>query len=548
MLEFRALGPLEVVGAEGPVALGGVKPRLLLALLLIRAGRVVSIDQLVDELWGARPPRTAPTAVHNMVSQLRKQLGADTIVTRAPGYLLDVHGHRVDIALFEKVAASARRTTASERVGQLDAALAMWRGPAFADLAFENAVQDEARRLDDLRVAVLADQIETELEFGGRPDLLSRVERLVSEHPEDERLRGLLIVALYKAGRQADAVRSYEEARAALAELGIRPGPALRSTYSSILRQDLGIGGDPRREIEADFDAICAALRRRQLIPILGERPVAERTDGSASPSRHELVELLAGKFSCPARHARNLAAVAEYIAMTHGIGPLYDELHSLFGKVVSPAAIHLELAQLARSAAEAGSPLLLIVTTRFDDALERALVDAGVSFDVVAYLALGPHHGKFVHVPADGPARPIDLPNAYTAVEPDRQPVILKVHGGVERTVERQWESFAVSEDDHIDYLAQVDVATVLPVTVAARLRHSHLLFLEYSLSDWSLRVFLHRVFGRDKLAYRSWAVLAQADRLERQLWAHLGIETVISDPAKYSARLGVTLAHSGA
>jgi hypothetical protein len=180
-----------------------------------------------------------------------------------------------------------------------------------------------------------------------------------------------------------------------------------------------------------------------------------------------------------------------------------------------------------------------VIVTTSFDDALERAFREEQVAFDVVSYLALGDHRGRFVHIPHDGPARPIAVANGYLDLDPDERTVILKIHGRVDRLPAREWESFVISEDDHIDYLAQTDIANVLPVTLSARLRRSHFLFLGYPLRQWSLRVFLHRLFGRDKLAYRSWAVDASADAVERQLWAQRGIDTIAVGPARYASEL---------
>jgi hypothetical protein len=144
----------------------------------------------------------------------------------------------------------------------------------------------------------------------------------------------------------------------------------------------------------------------------------------------------------------------------------------------------------------------------------------------VVFYLALGGHRGKFVHVAPDGLSTVVDLPNAYTDLALGRRTVLLKIHGQVDRGPAREWDSFAVSEDDHIDYLAQAEVASVVPVTLAAGLRRSHFLFLGYPLREWSLRVFLHRIWGREKVNYRSWAVVPGADRMERELWRQRGID----------------------
>jgi hypothetical protein len=166
-------------------------------------------------------------------------------------------------------------------------------------------------------------------------------------------------------------------------------------------------------------------------------------------------------------------------------------------------------------------------VTSAFDGALEHALADAGEEPDVVSYVALGGSGGRFVHL-QNGNATLIDLPNAYTGLPLGERTVVLKIHGHADRGPERQWESFVVAEDDHIDYVAGSDIAGVVPVTVAARLRRSHFLFLGYFLEDWGLRVFLHRVWGRDKVSYRSWAIVPGAGRVERELWRQRGIDAL--------------------
>ena len=160
------------------------------------------------------------------------------------------------------------------------------------------------------------------------------------------------------------------------------------------------------------------------------------------------------------------------------------------------------------------------------------------MAFDVVSYLAAGPKRGRFLHLPPDGTARVIDAPNAYTELLKER-PVVLRLHGRVDRDRRAEWESYAVSESDHIDYLAQTDVAGVLPVALAARLRTSHFVFLGYPVRHWSLRVFLHRVFGRERMRYRSWAVGAGIDPFERQLWAARGIDALALPADGYAAAL---------
>ena len=176
------------------------------------------------------------------------------------------------------------------------------------------------------------------------------------------------------------------------------------------------------------------------------------------------------------------------------GSGPLYDELHELLAARAQPTSIHRFFAGLPRQLRERGATQRLIVTTSYDLALEEAFIAEGEEFDVVTYLARGRDRGKFLA--AGGAARVIDVPNTYaTELDLDRRPVILKLHG--EWTLERTWESFVVTEDDYIEYLPQNEVATALPVGLAARLRRSHFLFLGYGVHEWNLRLVLNRLWA---------------------------------------------------
>ena len=171
----------------------------------------------------------------------------------------------------------------------------------------------------------------------------------------------------------------------------------------------------------------------------------------------------------------------------------------------------------------------------------QRAFDDAGEPYDVVSYIALGRDRGKFLHRPADGEPRIIHLPNAYADVPLEKRPVILKIHGEVDRGPARDAESFVVSEDDHIAYLAETGLGGVLPVTLAARLRRSHFLFLGYGLLDWSLRVFLHRLWSDGQADYRSWAVQPSAGAVEREFWKRRGVEPSSRDLDEFVALMRV-------
>jgi DNA-binding SARP family transcriptional activator len=241
-LEVRLLGPIEVERDGAPVALGGPKPRALLAVLALDPGRVVSVDALVEALWPGEQPETAAHAVQVYVSQLRKALGP-VIATRAPGYQLELAPERVDAPRFSRLTQEGRAAleggdpTAAESA--LREALALWRGPALADFVYEPFAQTEIARLEELRTVAVEERIEADLALGRHAELVSELEALVQAQPLRERPRAQLMLALYRSGRQADALASYRAARETLVEeLGIDPGPELRELEAAILRQD----------------------------------------------------------------------------------------------------------------------------------------------------------------------------------------------------------------------------------------------------------------------------------------------------------------------
>jgi DNA-binding SARP family transcriptional activator len=241
-LEVRLLGPIEVERDGEPVALGGQKPRTLFGVLALEPGRVVSVDRLVEALWPGDPPDTAGHAIQVYVSQLRKALGP-IIATRAPGYVLDVEPERVDAHRFTRLAQEGR---AALEGGEAEAAevalreaLALWHGPALADFLYEPFAQTQIARLEELRTAVLEERIEADLALGRHIELVSELEALVQAERLRERPRAQLMLALYRSGRQADALAAYRDARETLVdELGIDPGPELRELEAAILRQD----------------------------------------------------------------------------------------------------------------------------------------------------------------------------------------------------------------------------------------------------------------------------------------------------------------------
>jgi DNA-binding SARP family transcriptional activator len=238
--ELRLLGPLEAVGDDGePLVLGGQKQRAVLALLLLRANRVVSTDFLVDSLWGDNPPRTATTSLQNSISSLRKLLGPAALVTRSPGYMLVVPDEASDLARFEALVAEARTLQPDGRADKLREALALWRGPPLADLAYEPFAQGPIADLEEQRLAAVEQRIDADLAAGRHADLVGEVEALAKEHRLRERFQGQLMLCLYRSGRQAEALEVYRATREALvSELGIEPGRELRDLQQRILEQD----------------------------------------------------------------------------------------------------------------------------------------------------------------------------------------------------------------------------------------------------------------------------------------------------------------------
>jgi DNA-binding SARP family transcriptional activator/ABC-type branched-subunit amino acid transport system substrate-binding protein len=260
-MEFRILGPLEVSDEGRRVEIGGHKQRALLASLLLHANEVVSLDRLIDELWGETPPPTAAKTLQAQVSRLRRSLNGDEdpgahmrgpLQTRGHGYVLTVEPGQVDADRFQGMLEEARRARAEgkpdEAAEELRRALALWRGPALADFAYESFAQTEIARLDELQVTALEERIEADLALGRHAVLIGELEALVARHPLRERLRGQLMLALYRSDRQAEALHVYQEFRLALAEeLGLEPSQGLQRLERQILEQDPELAAPARR-------------------------------------------------------------------------------------------------------------------------------------------------------------------------------------------------------------------------------------------------------------------------------------------------------------
>jgi YVTN family beta-propeller protein len=242
-VDVSVLGPLEVRVNGAAVALGGPKQRALLALLVLHANEVVSRDRLIEGVWGERPPATAPRSLDSYVSRLRKLLGADRIERHAPGYVFRLEPGELDLERFEALLRQGRAAMAAGDAATasdaLRGALALWRGPALADLLYEPFAGIEAERLEERRLLAFEERIDADLTLGRGPELVPELERLVADHPLRERLLGQLMLSLYRAGRQAAALATYQAGRRRLAEeLGLEPGPQLRDLQRDILAQD----------------------------------------------------------------------------------------------------------------------------------------------------------------------------------------------------------------------------------------------------------------------------------------------------------------------
>ncbi|MEI5520580.1 BTAD domain-containing putative transcriptional regulator [Streptomyces brasiliscabiei] len=349
-LEFRLLGPVEAWHGDRPLRLGGPKPRALLAVLLLRAGQVVPADALVDVIWGDEPPDTARALVQTYVSALRRALpaeAAEAIETRPPGYVMRPGVGRVDLAEFETRTADARRASAdgdhAEAARRLREALELWHGPALGGVG--DALRGEAGRLEEARQAALEERIAAELEAGGHEaELVTELTALVGDHPARERPRAQLMLALYRLGRQADALAVHAEGRAVLAEeLGLDPGPELTRLYEAILRADPAL-------LAPAATAAAPAPREPAAVP----RPVSllPPAIGDFTGREEELARVVAGLTG--AREAMPVVVVsgaagvgksalavqaAHRVAEYYPDGQLYAELHG-FSEPVPPSEV----------------------------------------------------------------------------------------------------------------------------------------------------------------------------------------------------------------
>jgi DNA-binding SARP family transcriptional activator len=304
-MDYRLLGPLEARAGDRALSLGGPKRRAVLAVLLLRAGETVSVDTLIDDVWGERPPVNVIATLHNCISHLRKALGADAIERRAPGYVLHARDEEIDARRFERALVSAQALEPAERAAALREALSSWRGSALADLALEPFAETEAARLEELRLIALEERIDAELEIGRDEQLVAELEALVARHPLRERLRREQMLALYRARRKPDALRAFQEARLALIdELGLEPSNELRELERMMHRDDPALG------VAAVIRADSAPREVRRPAVVLCVEPEAGN-DIDPETSENELSASIAAVQAAVERHGGSVHQLA---------------------------------------------------------------------------------------------------------------------------------------------------------------------------------------------------------------------------------------------
>lgn len=299
--------------------------------------------------------------------------------------------------------------------------------------------------------------------------------------------------------------------------------------------------------LQQHYTHLITFLLDGRVVPFLGAGAnLCGRPGNVAWPDRHrqflpsgsELSAYLAKEFKTPSDP--DLARVSQFVSLTTGTGGLFGSLHDVFDHDYPPTALHRLLAEFPALLRAKGhvARYQLIVTTNYDDVLERAFQAANEPFDLVTYISEGETRGKFLHMDADGQSRVIDIPNQYRDLSLERRTIILKIHGAINRAVaDGEGDSYVITEDHYIDYLTRTDLANLIPVTLTAKLRKSHFLFLGYGLRDWNLRVILHRIAGEQRLNYQSWAIQRHPTTLDEKFWGRRDVDILDIDLARYIA-----------
>jgi DNA-binding SARP family transcriptional activator len=290
-MEFRILGPLEVVAEGRVLPLGRGRHRALLAILLLRANQIVATERLIDDLWAGEPPATAPKMVQMYVAELRRALERDVLRTVSPGYTLRIEDDQLDLERFEHLVEEARDSNPAAAAALLRRALALWRGPPIDEFAYEAWAQTEIARLEELRLTALEDRFKADLASGRSGEIVGEVEAAAREHPFRDQLSAQLMTALYRAGRQAEALEHYRRTRALLRdELGLEPSQSLQQLERAILAQDPSLdlssdqGEEPERGAVAPENAILVVPRNERRLadlvalaePLAAARPARE--------------------------------------------------------------------------------------------------------------------------------------------------------------------------------------------------------------------------------------------------------------------------------
>ncbi len=280
-MQVRILGPFQLEDGGRQITVGGVRQRAVLAGLVLNANEVIPSEQLLVELWGEDAPLSAANALQAAISRLRRLLASGRLTTTARGYMLRLFPAELDAAQFEQLIFEGRDAlaagVAAEAVQLLDQAMTLWRGPPLTDFRYEPFAQAEIARLEELRLACLEERNEANLALGSAGALTAELGRMVADHPLRERLRGQLMLALYRSGRQADALEAYSEFRSALMdELGLEPSSALRELQAAILRHDPVLA--PGSAIGPTRDAHASAARALDLYQRKGHLPGARES------------------------------------------------------------------------------------------------------------------------------------------------------------------------------------------------------------------------------------------------------------------------------
>jgi hypothetical protein len=359
-----------------------------------------------------------------------------------------------------------------------------------------------------------------------------------------------------KRGRERASIESLALRREDFHEESPMDPDQLQSTPAETL--------DVQAHRDDDVSRHCRKVARKMrdglVVPLLGaganlcgRPPGAAWRLGSSEylPNGGELAEYLAHVFDAPEELGlgSDLLRVSQFVDATDGSGELYQKLHRIFDLDYPPGPLHAFLAELAPSLREAGNGMQVILTTNYDDALERAFEARAEAFDLITYIVSSPKEfrGRFMHRPPGEQGRVIESANDYKDLNLQERTVILKLHGAVRRQLETWKEdNYVITEDDYIEYLSRMNLEELLPQAVTSRLRNSHFLFLGYSMRDWNLRVMLHRIWGEQELEYPSWAIQNDPDEMEQAVWAKRNVEILKLELGDYVEQLRAAVEES--